>query len=189
VQAPKQAPQKPEGPNGCALIFLGCFLFFLWFVGNAIQLPVGTHCLLRTKTYGVKDLKESYEAFERAERAKDEFGLAEVTFAGKAAPLAEGVACLVIDTNFWAHFAWYRQIRVLNGVYTGQVFWVRGNDLVEGGPPPPPPAEPRQPTETRPVVRSGLCNYANETRDASGICVCETGYRRDPHTDQCILEK
>ena len=129
----EQAPQKYRPSVWSFIIFFGGILF-LSCLSNLNELPIGTHCLLKSKTYAAKDLKESYEVLEKAKRANDEFGFAELALAGKAAPLDAGVACLVLDTNLWAHFASYRQIRVLTGAYMGQVFWVQQNDLKEGWP-------------------------------------------------------
>src|SRR4051794_15468517 len=111
--SPKPALQEADRSLGTA-----CLLFILIAAGGVMadqaeqwwkDLRPGTPCTIAREAYGVKNLGEAYDQLKKAQDANDDFGLAELAQRGSAVPLAAGTSCLIIDSNFFTHFAKYRQ--------------------------------------------------------------------------------
>ncbi len=96
---------------------------------DSVAIPVGSRCSTARATYGLKDLGKAFADLEKAQKANDEFGLAELAQRDVAVLLPAGIPCLVIDTNFLDHFASYRQVRILSEPYLGEALWVKKGDL------------------------------------------------------------
>jgi hypothetical protein len=138
---------------------------------NAI--PPGSNCSLVRMTHGTRDLDDSYTALQKAKSVKDEFGIAELERHDAAAELSEGTVCLVLDTDFFSHFSFYRKVRILSDVHVGKAFWVKKDDLKLGEP-------------TRPPSEPVTCHDHNEYLGTSGVCWCKDGFTRDGTTQKCV---
>lgn len=91
--------------------------------------PVGSSCSVLQPTYGLKDLDKAYDDLGKAKKANDEIGLTELSQRGVAVVFPAETSCLVIDTDFFKHFTYYRQVRILSGPYFGSAFWVKVTSL------------------------------------------------------------
>jgi hypothetical protein len=158
------------------LLFIGLLAVVIVSQGD---FPVGTRCSILRSTYGLKDLDKAYANWDKAQKANDELGLAELGQHDVAVLLPFGTSCLVIDTDFFTHFIGYRQVRVLSDPYLGKAFWVKQSDLNK--------SSPTSPTPPRPET----CHDPNEWRGPSGDwqdCFCKKGYKRDATTLKCVPE-
>jgi len=179
-------PESTVSEKPTKSIFDKGHVFLLLFVGILAvtivaqqDFPIGARCSILRPTYGLKDLDKAYAGWDKAQRANDELGLAELAQQDLAVPLQPGTPCLVIDTDFLTHFVGYRQVRALDGPYLGKAFWVKQSDLNK--------SSPTSPTPPRPET----CHDPNEWRGPSGgwqDCFCKEGYRRDATTLKCVPE-
>lgn len=154
-------------------------LLIMFFAGKSAldkseAIPVGSNCSVSQPSYGLKDLDKAYDDLDKAEKANDEIGLTELAQRGAAVLFSAETSCLVIDTDFFKHFTFYRQVRILGGPYFGKAFWVKVTALQKAVSPPSPP---------RPVT----CHDPNEAHGSPGNCVCKEGYKRDA-TTKCVPE-
>lgn len=106
------------------------FLLILVFVGKSAldqsdAIPVGNSCSVLQPTYGLKDLDNAYDELAKAQKANDEIGLTELAQRDVAILFPAETSCLVIETDFFKHFTFYRQVRILSGPYLERVFWLK----------------------------------------------------------------
>jgi len=105
----------------------------VWF-----EMPPGTHCTIRRDLYGVADMDNSYDDFQKAFKIRDDYGIAELVQREKVAFLLARSEGLVIDGTYSVKAgAMYRQVRILGGPglafdqNSGKAFWIKREDLAE----------------------------------------------------------
>lgn len=103
---------------------------------NDEELRAGSRCLVAKTTYGIRDLGRAYEDLEKSRRAGDEIGLAQLIERDDVALLSPGTYGLVIDTDFWKHWSFYRQVRITSGSDLGKALWIELNALKPAANPP-----------------------------------------------------
>jgi hypothetical protein len=103
------------------------------------RIPAGSECLVSRTIYGMRDLDKAYDGLNKARKVNDEFGIAELAQQDVAISVPAGTQGLVIDTDFFKHFTFYRKVRILSEPYMGKALWIR-RDALAAVPAPRPPA-------------------------------------------------
>jgi hypothetical protein len=178
-------PDEPLSANAEAgklylYIIIAAILGF-WYISRASDLPVGSQCAVRRVAYGLRDLADAYDSFERARKAGDAIGINDLLARETAVLLPEGTTCLIIDSNVIRHFRNHRQIRITSGPYFGKAVWVVTDELRLT-------LAKSVPTSSAAPAQS-LCSDPHEVRGLSGVCWCGEGYRRDVTTQKCVVER
>jgi hypothetical protein len=126
-----QKPKKASiGEIGCSLAFVLLFFMTVTVVRTVWEsIPAGSRCLVSQSTYGLRDLDNAFDDLEKARKVNDELGIAELAQHDAALLIPAGTYGLVIDTDFFKHFAFYRKVRVLSGPHLGMALWIRRNAL------------------------------------------------------------
>lgn len=93
------------------------------------KIPAGSQCVVTQTIYGTRDLDKAYDELGKARKVNDEFGIAELGQHDVAILLPEGTQGLVIDTDFFKHFTFYRKVRILSEPYIGKALWIQRDAL------------------------------------------------------------
>jgi len=168
--------RQPDIAKGVGVVLL----LIAVFIGKSVldesdAIQVGSKCSVSQPTYGSKDLDKAHDDLDKAKKADDEIGLSELAQRGVAVLLPAETSCLVIDSDFFKHFTFYRQVRILSGPHFGKAFWVKVTSLQQVEPPRSPPPSPV------------TCHDPSEVLGSSGNCWCKEGYKRET-TMKCVPE-
>jgi hypothetical protein len=170
-----QGLRQDGGTNGfwlAALLFVA--VATVGNMGMPGQVSPGSRCLVSRAIYGTRDLGKAHDELEKAQNVNDEYGLTELAQRDLAIPISEGTHGLVVDSDFFKHLVAYRQVRILDGPYTGKALWISSDALrVDPGP---------QSVAAMPEN----CYDPHESLGANGVCFCELGYKRDAATLECV---
>lgn len=168
---------------GAALIFA---LFVVNEVGDEwMRVPDGSHCVVSQSVYGVRDLGKAYDELTKAQKVNDDLGIAELVQKEVAIPVAVGTHVLVIESDFLKRLTFYRDVRILDGPYTGKAVWVNRDALQTR---PAPQTSVAQPPSAQPLLPE-TCRDPHERLGSTGVCFCEPGYTSDPDTLKCVPKR